>query len=118
MRRLLLFAAFFWLLSFTALSQQGWVGFSSDFPELPQVSIAEQNESGLILEFTISGMYVSSQTEEGQTFQRLELIQDRTTKDVGKPELPMISELIGIPGNQLARVTILVILLVFIISSC
>ncbi|MBE9491395.1 MAG: hypothetical protein IMY70_00800, partial [Bacteroidetes bacterium] len=107
MRKLLLLAGIFTLLFVMATAQKQWVGFTSDNPQLPQVILEEQNQSRVIIEISVQGMYVSTITEEGQTFQRIELIENLTTKDVGKPELPMISELIGIPGNQLVSVNVL-----------
>jgi len=88
-------------------AQKNWIGFTSDSPQLPEVAVEQQTTGDLILNISVSGMYVSAIEQEGQTFQRLELIPDRTTKQVGKPELPMLSELIGIPGNKLALVEVL-----------
>jgi PKD repeat protein len=107
MKRLLFYVTVLTVLSFSTMAQKTWVGFTSDIPGTPQVLVEEQDQLKVILDVTISGMYVAEYTQEGRTFQRLELIEDRTTKDIGKPELPMISELIGIPGNQLVRVNIL-----------
>ena len=107
MKRLLFYVTVLTVLSFSAMAQKTWVNFTSDIPGIPQVLIEEQDQSKVVLDLTISGMYVTEYAQEGRTFQRLELIQDRTTKDIGKPELPMISELIGLPGNQLVRVNIL-----------
>jgi hypothetical protein len=107
MKRLLFYVTVLTVLSFSTMAQKAWVGFTSDIPGTPQVLVEEQDQSKVVLDITISGMYVAEYTQEGRTFQRLELIEDRNTKDIGKPELPMISELIGLPGNQLVRVNIL-----------
>jgi hypothetical protein len=107
MKRLLFYVTVLTVLSFSTMAQKTWVSFTSDIPGTPQLLVEEQDQSKVVLDLTISGMYVAEYTQEGRTFQRLELIEDRTTKDIGKPELPMISELIGLPGNQLVRVNIL-----------
>ncbi|OQX80554.1 MAG: hypothetical protein B6D61_01825 [Bacteroidetes bacterium 4484_249] len=107
MRKLLLTVSILAVLTFMATAQKSWVGFTSDTPEQPQVIIEEQNNTNIILNISISGMYVTGYTEDGQAFQRLELIEDRTTKDIGKPELPMISEIIGIPDNKLISFNVL-----------
>ncbi len=107
MRRLLLFVSIFSALTFMATAQKSWVNFTSDSPQLPQVVIEEQNDTKMILDVSISGMFVSTVIEEEQSFQRLELMENLTTKEVGKPELPMLSELIGIPDNKLVKVNIL-----------
>jgi len=107
MKKLLLLVSILSVLTFMATAQKNWVSFTSDTPELPQVIIEEQNDTEIILNISISGMYVSGYMEDGQAFQRLELFENRTTKEIGKPELPMLSELIGIPGNKLINVNIL-----------
>ena len=107
MKKSLFLVSILFLLTFIVFAQKEWISFTSDNPELPQVVIEEQNDTKIILNISISGMYVSGYMEDGKTFQRLELIEDRTTKEIGKPELPMLSELIGIPANKLVNVTIL-----------
>ncbi|MCD4683208.1 MAG: hypothetical protein K8R86_08000, partial [Bacteroidales bacterium] len=107
MKRLLLVVSIFSALTFMATAQKSWVNFTSDSPQLPQVVIEEQNETRIILDVSIPGMFVSAVAEEGKSFQRLELMENRTTKEIGKPELPMMSELIGIPDNKLVKVNIL-----------
>ncbi len=107
MKRLLLFAGLFTLLSVMTIAQKQWVGFTTDSPQLPQLNLVEQSSSRLIIEISVPGMHVSTITQEGQTFQRLELIENQTTKDIGRPELPMLNELIGIPGNQMVHVNVI-----------
>ncbi len=107
MKRLLFYVTILTVLSLGTMAQKSWVGFNSDVPGTPQILIEEQDQSTVVLDISISGMFVSDITQEGRSFKRLELIENRTTKDIGKPELPMISELIGIPGNQLVRVNVL-----------
>ncbi|MCB2221351.1 MAG: T9SS type A sorting domain-containing protein [Bacteroidetes bacterium] len=88
-------------------AQKSWVGFTSDQPQMPTIILEEQNDQHVILNIDLTGMYVSEVTENDQIFQRLELFPDWTTKDVGKPELPMLSELIGIPDNKMVKVKVL-----------
>lgn len=87
--------------------QGSWIGFTSDNPQQPTVNIIEQNSSRVIFDMTIPGIYISAIEKEGTTYNRLELIGDQTTQDVGFPELPVIVPTIGIPGHRLARVSIL-----------
>ncbi|RLD53465.1 MAG: hypothetical protein DRJ05_16415, partial [Bacteroidetes bacterium] len=106
MKKTLLFAGLIFL-AVTVMAQKSWVGFTSDKAQLPEITIVDQNENQLILEVSIKGMYVSEVTESEQNFQRLELIPFRTTKEIGRPELPMLSEVIGIPDNKIVEVEIL-----------
>ena len=107
MKKSLLLVSILTILTFIAFAQKEWVSFTSDNPELPQVVIEEQNDTKVILNISIPGMYVSDYLEEGQSFQRLELIENETTMDVGMPELPMLNKIIGIPGNKKIKVSIL-----------
>jgi len=99
MRRLLFLAGIFTLLTVMTTAQKQWVGFTTNNPQLPQLILEEQDQSRVVIEISVPGMYVSTITEAGQTFQRIELIENRTTKDIGRPELPMINGPVGIPGN-------------------
>ncbi len=106
MKKLMTFAGLLFLV-FSVMAQKSWVGFSSDKAQQPGITVVEQNESQLILDISITGMYVSEVTEADQNFQRLELLPFQSTKEVGKPELPMLGEIIGVPGNQLVNVQVL-----------
>jgi PKD repeat protein len=107
MKKHLLLASLTMLLTIGLFAQKSWVSYTSDTPELPQVVVEEQNDSKVVLDITISGMYVSNIENEGRIFQRLELLEEKTTKEVGFPELPMLNAVIGIPGSSLAKVNIL-----------
>lgn len=89
------------------MAQKTWVEFTDASPEPPETQIIHQDLNRVILEISVPGMYVSEIEEEGTVYQRIELTEYHTTKDVGRPELPMIHQLIGIPGGKTASVTIL-----------
>ena len=106
MKKTLLFAGLI-ILAISVMAQKSWVGFTSDNAQLPEITVIDQNENQLIIDVSIKGMYVSEESASDQTFQRLELLPFRTTKEIGKPELPMLSEIIGIPGNKMVYVQVL-----------
>ncbi len=93
--------------SIVAFGQKSWVPFTSQQPLQHEITILDSDRSGLILEVNIPGMFSEVITNGEMTFQRITLDDNRTTKEVGRPELPMLHELIGIPGNQQMSVTIL-----------
>lgn len=95
------------LLSLPGYSQKSWVPFTSQQPLQSEINIMNSDGSGLLLEVNIPGMFSEVMTHENLTFQRITLDDDRTTKDVGRPELPMLHKLIGIPGNQKMKVTVI-----------
>jgi len=91
---------------FTAFSQKGWVPFTSSQPQAPAITVEQSNRSSLVININITGMYSEQLSQEGINFERISLIEDQTTKDVGLPELPMLHQLIGIPDNQVASYTV------------
>ena len=89
------------------LSATPWVSFSSSTPSDAIVEVEQSDASGITLNVTIPGMYVKTVTENGEEFQHIELTEFRNTNEIGKPQLPMISELIGIPNNQNIKASII-----------
>ncbi len=85
----------------TAFSQKSWVSFAgTQQPEQATLSIQQSDHSGMTIEVNVPGMYLQELTHEDMTFQHISLNDGKTTKAVGRPELPMINEVIGIPGNM------------------
>lgn len=87
-------------------SQTKWVGVSSGTPVPPIVQAIYSDNSQLILDISIPGMFVEDVTTEGKTWQRISILENQTTKEVGFPELPMINKLLGIPDNQKISYTV------------
>ena len=74
--------------------------------EAPSAEVLKSNQNETIIKFTTSGFFSENISENGVTYQRLEFPAYATTLDVGKPELPVISELVGIPGSADVTVSI------------
>lgn len=80
-------------------AQAVWVSFD---PQLPAETgsrsyIKEEATSGILLNFDIPGMYVTKVEVEGQTYHRLSVPGRSVYVDVGRPELPVIGQLVEIP---------------------
>ncbi len=90
----------------SAFAQKSWVAFTSDQPGQPQIRLEQSNRAGAVYSIDIPGMYSENVTAEKQSFQRISLLEDKTTQDVGRPELPMLHQVVGIPGNQKATYTV------------
>ncbi|NLO49845.1 MAG: T9SS type A sorting domain-containing protein [Bacteroidales bacterium] len=89
------------LLAATGLyAQKSWVAFTSDQPAQSVITIQQSDRAGMTLEITVPGMYRQQIAEEDMVFDQLSLTAGATTQEVGLPELPMLSQVIGIPGNQ------------------
>ena len=99
MKKFTLLFAFILAIS-TVFAQLDWVSYSGETASRPTVKMLDTDRSGLTLEVSISGMYLENINQEGMAFQRISLLDDRTTKEVGRPELPMLHHMIGIPDNQ------------------
>ena len=107
MKKITLFLILSIFIGLATFAQKNWVSLSTGTSQIPEIIIQEQTTQRVVLEIAISGLYVSEIEIEGEIFNRLELYENQTTKDVGMPELPMINELIGVPGNRLVRINIL-----------
>jgi hypothetical protein len=90
----------------SVFAQKSWVSFTSEQPEQAAITILQSDRAGLTFEVTVPGMFSEQVIEGEKTFQRISLIEDMTTKAVGRPELPMLHELIGIPDNLAISVNI------------
>jgi PKD repeat protein len=90
----------------SAYAQKSWVSFTSEQPEQAAITILQSDRAGLTIEVTVPGMFSEQIVQEENTFQRISLIEDATTRFVGRPELPMLHELIGIPDNLAVSYTI------------
>ncbi len=95
------------LLAAATYGQQNWVPISSDTPQNPVVTVIEQNTNNVIIDVEIPGMYVTPVEVNGTIYQRIELYSWQTTKDIGKPELPMINEIIGMPSGKKIKASIM-----------
>ncbi|MFK5970318.1 MAG: C25 family cysteine peptidase [Candidatus Marithrix sp.] len=93
------------------LPSEGWIAFDADNPILeetpPTLNVPETDSQELIVEFNIPGTNSSELTEEDTIYHQLNLLQESSISEVGKPELPMLSRLIAIPKNAITNVQII-----------
>jgi len=91
-----------------AYSQKSWVSFNgTQQAEQATMTIQQSDRAGLTVEINVPGMYLQEMTQEDMVFQHISLTDGHSTKAVGRPELPMLNEVIGIPGNQKVNYTII-----------
>jgi len=108
MKKLILLSLFTLVFAFFSNAQQRWISFNGKSETSPIVRVENSESSlSLIIDIEIPGILVEDLEMEGKKYQRLELVSNQTTKEVGFPELPMLHRLIGLPGNTLAGYTIL-----------
>jgi PKD repeat protein len=81
-------------------AQKSWVPFTSNEPAQTTVVVQQNDRAGMTIAITVPGMYRQQITEGEMVFDQLSLTASATTMEVGLPELPRLSQVIGIPGNQ------------------
>ncbi|MBU7046714.1 MAG: VWA domain-containing protein [Theionarchaea archaeon] len=84
-----------------------WVPFSSSEPKEPEIEILEHKKSGTILEVNIHGMYEEEIEVHGQKFHFLTIPGCGWTYEIGKPQMPVIRDTIGIPHFAKVRASVL-----------
>lgn len=91
----------------TAYGEANWVSLEGkSFIGAPSAEVLNSDQNQTTIKFTTSGFFIENTTEGGDTYQRLEFPKYATTLEVGRPELPVISELVSIPGNAHVTVSI------------
>jgi len=89
-------------------AESKWVPINDDRDKSePAIRVINSDEFETSIEFNLPGFSVESSISGSETFHHLGLPDYSTTLEVGKPQLPVISELVAVPGD--ARVTVSVI---------
>ena len=105
----LLYGTVVFIVFFLNLHSAGaqWVSFGySSEKQKPSARVLVSNESETVIEFTLEGMEVKKIMIGDETFHVLRFPDYYTTMEVGKPQLPAISELIGIPDLSNVHVSV------------
>lgn len=91
-----------------AFSQPGWISVEGKADqEKPSAVVQRSDKLETVIEFQTKGFFVDEVREDKGTFHVLRLPYYHTTLEVGKPQLPAISEMIGIPDNSVVSVRII-----------
>ncbi|OYT14469.1 MAG: hypothetical protein B7C24_18175 [Bacteroidetes bacterium 4572_77] len=78
-------------------SEQVWYSFNDGGISEPLEIIDKSDNSQLIIEVEIPGIYMEEVTESGTTYQRLEIPQWQNMHITGEPNLPVYSSMFAIP---------------------
>ncbi|HER44256.1 MAG TPA: T9SS type A sorting domain-containing protein [Candidatus Eisenbacteria bacterium] len=91
-----------------ASAEKRWVSIDGTAgPEAPKATVLRSSDTETVIRFDIRGFWLEEVTEDGIVYQRLSMPGYATTLDVGKPELPVISELVAIPARAGVRAQII-----------
>ncbi len=82
-----------------------WVSINGPIHQ-PEVTVLKATESETILECNIAGFYSDDVFANGETFQDLSFPGYYTTLEIGKPQLPVITEIVAIPAGAKVRVDV------------
>ncbi len=79
----------------------GWISFSHDARkgDAPHRYMKDETTMGTTVRFDLPGVFVHTETVGGVTYQRLTLPGCAWTTETGKPELPLLGEMIEVPFN-------------------
>lgn len=92
---------------FTLSFAARWVSFDGSSEAEYRVTVLSSDDSGLMLQIEVPGVFVDDIEVNGTIFHDLYFHSSNTTQEVGAPALPRVSELAAIPGNRNVRVTLL-----------
>lgn len=75
-----------------------WLAFQNgNLNSNPTIEVLSKHDNVIKLEITLSGIEVFQFNQNGDIFQYLRLPGYHTTSKIGKPQVPIISELIAVP---------------------
>jgi hypothetical protein len=79
----------------------GWIPFDRVAAEgaPPSAALKEETTMGTLVRFDIPGLYAQEIKVDGVTFHRLDIPRHTTLLDLGKPELPIVGQIIEIPKD-------------------
>lgn len=83
-----------------------WISFDGSPETVQKTRVLSSDNSSTILEIEIQGMFSEEIMVNGEFFQDLKFHNFATTQQIGAPALPIVAELVAIPGNYNVRVSI------------
>jgi len=91
-----------------AFGDANWVSLEeTSAVEGPSAELLRSNQDETVVRFRVPGFLAENRAENGGTYQSIRFPGLVGTREAGKPELPVISEMIAIPGNARVKVSIL-----------
>ena len=85
----------------------GWISVTGSDAADPVVTVQSSDASSTILNIQIPGMFMEERLVNGEIYQDLKFYSFATTQEIGSPALPIVAELLAVPGNSNIRVNIL-----------
>jgi hypothetical protein len=96
------------LLLLVGLGSAAWLG--SGTPQSPEMSIVSNSSSGAVLDIELPGVAVEQLAADGVNYDVVSIPGEvLAALDVGKPQVPKLSYLLGIPDNARVSVSVSVL---------
>ncbi|MFC1733877.1 C25 family cysteine peptidase, partial [candidate division KSB1 bacterium] len=73
---------------------------------LPQRSVVDNFTNNVVVEYVFNGAYISQQIIENTRYDLLNIEGFTKMTDVGKPAMPMHNDLIAVPSNAIASISV------------
>ena len=85
-----------------ALNSQAadWVSFDGSIEHEYLVKVLSSDQNLTVLQFEFPGMFVDQTRIDGELFHQLKFYSFATTQDIGLPALPIVVEMLAIPGTK------------------
>ena len=80
----------------------GWIPFDRVAPEgaLPNAALKEETTMGTLVRFDVPGLYAQEVKVDDAIFHRLAIPRHSTLLDIGKPEVPIVGQIIEVPRDM------------------
>ena len=108
MRKLIYFIQVFCFLLVSLNDSYGeWVPFSKSAEKMPSIKILSSDATSITFEISLFGMEMIEKSVENKKYHVLKIPDYYTTLEIGKPQLPALRELIGVPDFSSYEISML-----------
>ncbi len=83
-----------------------WISMDSSGPTAPDVNLVSHTPSATIIDVAVHGFYVEDAVQSGVLYHRLSFGDNAALRKIGRPELPVVTSLVGIPDLSDLKVSI------------
>lgn len=92
----------------TAFGDANWVPMNGNTsPQKPTAVVLTSNETETVVKFNCYGFWSKEIAEDGVIYQELRFPGYASTLEIGKAQMPVISELLGVPGSANVSVSVI-----------
>ncbi|MCD6115914.1 hypothetical protein J7K93_02775 [bacterium] len=84
-----------------------WVSFNSGNKKRPQINVIKSNNTETVVEIILNGINLDKVEANGQIYYSLRFSNNKATSEIGKPRIPIISKMVGIPDMGSVKINII-----------